>query len=75
MKCYLDSNVFIYYEISSGINRELSGGVLKLMESGKIGGFTSCLTIDEVVWIVSKHIDKETGIKVGKKMMEEIDKM
>ncbi|OGI14504.1 hypothetical protein A3K63_01895 [Candidatus Micrarchaeota archaeon RBG_16_49_10] len=70
MKYYLDSNIFIYAEISSGAEGKLSKNILLLMESEKIKCVTSCLTIDEVVWKIGKETDRKTGIEVGKRMPE-----
>lgn len=39
------------------------------MESGKYSCVTSCLVLDEVVWIVKKHRDYKTAIRAWKDIL------
>jgi uncharacterized protein len=68
-RIYLDANIFlnaILYddEKSATAKRFLSDVVL-----GKIEGFTSCLTWDEVVFTVRKLIDKEASLVESKRFL------
>lgn len=55
---YLDSNVFIYpviYQTESEPKAKKAKVILSSVESGKLDAYTSTLTWDEVVWVVSKN--------------------
>lgn len=70
MRFYLDSNVFVYAEVSREMVGKLAIKVLERLEEGELTGVTSCITVDEVVWSVTEDIDRSHGIEVGKKMLE-----
>lgn len=69
MKVYLDANVFILPIISNSSKALRMKEVLSKIEKGKLSAVTSSLTSDEVVWIVQREIDEQTGIEAGKDMM------
>ncbi len=67
---YVDSNVFILPVL--GEKSERANGarsVLERIEAGKIVAYTSVLTWDEVVWVVSRLLAKEDGVQVGQKLL------
>jgi uncharacterized protein len=67
---YVDSNVFILPLLgersprSSGARR-----VLEQIEAGTLTAYTSVLTWDEVVWVVSKSLGRSDGLQAGKKLL------
>ena len=67
---YLDSNVFIFAQISAGKEGELARLILKAMEEGKFKAITNVLTVDEVIWKIKKEVDHSSAIKVGKVLFE-----
>jgi predicted nucleic acid-binding protein len=69
---YLDSNVFIYpviYPAESEPKAKKAKEVLLSVEAGKTDAYTSTLTWDEVVWVVSKTMGRSEGINQGKKLL------
>lgn len=69
---YLDSNVFIYpviYEAESEPKAKKAKKILLSVESGELEAYTSTLTWDEVVWVVSKIMGRSEGINQGKKLL------
>ncbi|MBI2671828.1 type II toxin-antitoxin system VapC family toxin [Candidatus Woesearchaeota archaeon] len=51
---YLDSNVFIYAVVNTEKLGNKCRNLLKDIQVGKIIGITSCLTYDEIIWILRK---------------------
>ena len=68
VKFYLDSNVFIFAEISREEIGEDARKAVRNLE--KFTGIVSPLIIDEVVWVIKKEVDYPSAITVGKKMFE-----
>jgi predicted nucleic acid-binding protein len=69
---YLDSNVFIYpviYSAESEPKAKKAKEVLLSVEAGKTDAYTSTLTWDEVVWVVSETMGRSEGINQGKKLL------
>lgn len=69
---YLDSNVFIYpviYQVESEPKAKKTKEILKSVETGKLDAYTSTLTWDEVVWVISKTMGRSEGINQGKKLL------
>jgi len=69
---YLDSNVFIYpviYQAISEPKAKMAKEILLNVEVGKMDAYTSTLTWDEVVWVVSKTLGRSEGINQGKKLL------
>ena len=69
---YLDSNVFIYpviYPAESEPKAKKAKEVLLSVEAGKTDAYTSTLTWNEVVWVVSKTMGRSEGINQGKKLL------
>jgi predicted nucleic acid-binding protein len=69
---YLDSNVFIYpviYQTESEPKAKKAKEILSSVETGKMDAYTSTLTWDEVVWVVSKTMGRSEGINQGKKLL------
>lgn len=67
---YIDANLFIYASLDKGNSGEQSRDIIGLLNTGKIKGITSSLTLDEVIWIVWKEKSKELGIRAGKEIFE-----
>ena len=69
---YLDSNVFIYpvlYNLESEPNAQKAQDILFSVEAGELEAYTSTLTWDEVVWVVSKTMGRSEAVNVGKKLL------
>ena len=69
---YVDSNVFIYptlytAEIEPKVKRAKQ--ILINIEKGELPAFTSTLTWDEVVWVVSKTMGRNEGLSQGQKLL------
>lgn len=67
---YVDSNTFILPVLGEKSRRAAGAArALELMEGGGFVGYTSALTWDEVVWIVSRVLGKANGDQVGRKLL------
>jgi hypothetical protein len=69
---YIDSNVFIYaaiYQTESQQKAKKAKETLLKIENGEISAYTSTLTWDEVVLVVSKLLSRNDGINQGKKLL------
>ncbi|MEK6909019.1 MAG: type II toxin-antitoxin system VapC family toxin [Nanoarchaeota archaeon] len=66
---YLDSNLFITSVISTATDGEKARAIIKQIKEGEYEGYTSVLTLDEVIWIVQKFKDKETAYETGKTLI------
>ena len=62
---YLDATVFIYAAIDNRIKGNKARNIIKSIQEGKLNAFTSCLTYDEIVWIVKKYKGIEAALIVG----------
>ncbi len=70
---YLDSNVFIYsiaYDPEVEPKAKRAKDTLLNVENGKISAYTSTLTWDEVVWIISKTMGRREGLLQGQKLLD-----
>lgn len=63
---YIDSNIFIFAAIDSGILGENCRKILDMIESDEIQAASSFLVLDEVIWVIKKNIGKEDSIKISK---------
>jgi len=69
---YIDSNVFIYpviYQTEKQQKAKKTKEMLLKIESGELSAYTSTLTWDEVVWVVSRVLGRNDGICQGKKLL------
>ena len=69
---YLDANVFIYpviYQAETESKAKKAKEILLNVESGKFAAYTSTLTWDEVVWVISKVMGRSEGITQGQKLL------
>jgi len=69
---YIDSNVFIYpaiYRTETQQKARKAKEILHRIESGEITAYTSTLTWDEVVWVVSRVLGRDDGIRQGGKLL------
>ena len=69
---YLDANVFIYpviYQAETEPKAKKAKEILLNVERGKIAAYTSMLTWDEVVWVISKVLGRGEGITQGQKLL------
>jgi predicted nucleic acid-binding protein len=69
---YIDSNVFIYpaiYQTEAQQKAKRAKETLLKIESGEISAYTSTLTWDEVVWVVSRVLSRDDGIRQGRKLL------
>lgn len=56
---YLDANVFIYSVLDESQIGEKAREIFEKIRKNKFKGFTSTLTIDEILWAVQKRLDIE----------------
>ncbi len=68
MIIYLDANVFIYTALSEEEGKT-SSKILNHVENGDIRAATSSLTLDEVVWVISKFRNKKIAISAAKDVL------
>jgi predicted nucleic acid-binding protein len=69
---YIDSNVFIYaviYQSEEQRKTKKAKEVLRKIENGELSGYTSTLTWDEVVWVISKVMGRRDGIAHGQRLL------
>ncbi len=69
---YIDSNVFIYpviYQTETQYKAKKAKEILFKIESGELSACTSTLTWDEVVWVVSRVLSRNDGIRQGRKLL------
>ncbi len=69
---YIDSNVFIYpaiYQTETQRKAKKAKEILLKIESGELSAYTSTLTWDEVVWVVSRVLGRDDGISQGRKLL------
>jgi hypothetical protein len=69
---YVDSNIFIYpalYTTEADPKAKKAKKVLLSIEKGELAAYTSTLTWDEVVWVVSKTLGRSEGINQGQKLL------
>jgi hypothetical protein len=69
---YLDSNVFLYtilHDGSSNPRAQKATDILRGVENGKVKGFSSLLTWDEVVWVVWRLSGYEYALRAGASML------
>lgn len=69
---YIDSNVFLYpvlYQTEAQPKAKKAKEILLKIENGSLSAFTSTLTWDEVVWVVSRVMSRNDGIAQGQKLL------
>ena len=67
---YVDSNVFILPVLGEKSERARGARrALERIEAQELVAYTSVLTWDEVVWVVSKVLGRHDGTQVGKKLL------
>jgi len=69
---YIDSNVFLFpvlYNTETEPKAKKAKEILRQIEKGELAAFTSTLTWDEVVWVVSKTMGRDEGIYQGRKLL------
>jgi hypothetical protein len=66
---YCDSNLFIYPVIYEGAKADAAASVLTALAKGEIDGLTCSLTIDEVLWIIWKKVNREIAVKQARRVL------
>lgn len=69
---YLDSNIFIYpilHHPEAQEKAQRAREILLQVEKGEIKAYTSTLTWDEVVYVVTRTMDRDEGISIGRKLL------
>lgn len=69
---YIDSNVFVYpviYNAEAQEKARRAKEVLLKIERGELSAYTSTLTWDEVVWVVSRVLGRDDGTNQGRKLL------
>lgn len=70
IKKYIDANIFIYPILYDDEKAKFCEKILLDLLNGKINGFTSTLTWDEVVYIIKKDRGKDIAVKEGTKFLK-----
>ncbi|MBS3076878.1 type II toxin-antitoxin system VapC family toxin [Candidatus Pacearchaeota archaeon] len=63
---YLDANVFIYSILDDSFVGNNARRILEKIENGVYQGFTSVLTVDEVLWKIQKVVGKEKAAGIAR---------
>ena len=69
---YIDANVFIYPVLYSEEEEPKSRKALDLLRSvakGELSAYTSTITWDEVIWVVTKTMGKNEALNQGQKLL------
>ena len=66
----LDANSFIFPALYDGEKAAGARSLLTAIVAGDIGGATAALTIDEVVYILSRETTRESAIRQGRRLLE-----
>ena len=69
-KAYIDSNIFIYSVTSVEEEGRKSLAILEKISSGKLIGYTSVLTFDEVFWKLKKVLSLDKALEVTENMFK-----
>jgi len=67
---YLDSNIFILPALYEGERAEKAKDWLKMMVKGEIEAATSVLTLDEIVWVISREAERKNALVEGERVLE-----
>lgn len=62
---YLDANVFLYPILYDDDKARAAARLLHKVEAGNQPAATSSLTVDEVIWVVQRYVDRAAGIRAG----------
>ncbi len=62
---YLDTNIFIYSVLNENELGEKARKILEKIKTNNINGFTSVLTIDEIIWAIQKELGKEKSANLA----------
>ena len=66
---YIDSNIFIFAAIDKGKLGQNCREIIRLITEQRITCASSFLAIDEVIWILTKKVGKDSAIKIIKAML------
>jgi predicted nucleic acid-binding protein len=66
---YIDSNVFIFAATDKDKKGKNCRRIIEMINEKKIVCAASYLVIDEVIWILKKHVGKKDSIKITKVML------
>jgi len=59
----------VLYNLESEPKAQKAKNILSSVEAGELEAYTSTLTWDEVVWVVSKTMGRSEAVNVGKKLL------
>ena len=66
---YVDSNVFIFAATDSGKKGKNCRKIIDMISEKKMICAASYLVIDEVIWVLRKHVGKKDSIKIVKTLL------
>lgn len=69
MKCYVDTNVFVYSIINPSAKGDAARLFLKQLTTQKHDAYTSVLTISEAHHVLCKNIDKNDALVFTKQLL------
>ena len=67
---YLDANAFVYPALYDGPKATGAATLLESVLDGDSGAATSALTIEEVVYVLGREVDRDTAIAQGRRILE-----
>lgn len=62
---YIDANVFVYSVLDEKDIGENARNIIEKIKNNIFRGFTSTLTIDEILWAVQKQLGKEKAADIA----------
>lgn len=66
---YIDSNIFIYASIDKKNKGKNCRRIIKAINEQQVNTASSYLTVDEVLWILKKHIGRKDALTIIKTML------
>ncbi len=66
---YVDSNVFIFAATDSGKKGKNCRKIIEMISEKQMICAASYLVIDEVIWVLRKHVGKKDSIKIVKTLL------
>ena len=68
---YLDANIFVRAAIDIGNLGEVARNIICALEENECSAITSCLTIDEVIWVVRRILKSyKLAVSSGEKLFK-----
>lgn len=66
---YLDANAVLYSSIYTGEKASGAESLIRRIATGELSGATASLTLDEVVWILSRYSSRKSALDQGRRIL------